>query len=136
MLRATPSGATPLRTSLSLLAAAALATVASFGARPGFAGVDPALPEYATAGSVTGTIASVGSDTLNEAMTLWSEGFKGFYPSVNPATDGKGSATAPPALIAGTSLFGPMSREMKAEEVQGFEAKFGYKPTAVRVALD
>jgi hypothetical protein len=30
----------------------------------------------------------------------------------------------------------PMSREMKSSEVNEFEKKFGYKPTAVKVAVD
>jgi phosphate transport system substrate-binding protein len=50
--------------------------------------------------------------------------------------EGKGSSTAPPALIEGTAQFGPMSREMKSGEVDAFEKKFGYKPARVRVAVD
>ena len=50
--------------------------------------------------------------------------------------EGKGSSTAPPALISGTAQIGPMSREMKAQEIDAFEKKFGYKPTAIPVALD
>ena len=43
--------------------------------------------------------------------------------------EGKGSSTAPPALIAGTAQLGPMSREMKGTEIDQFEKKYGYKPT-------
>ena len=50
--------------------------------------------------------------------------------------EGKGSSTAPPALIAATAQLGPMSRAMKGSEIDEFEKKFGYKPTAVRVAVD
>ena len=50
--------------------------------------------------------------------------------------EGKGSSTAPPALIAGTATFGPMSRAMKDEEIDEFEAKFGYKPTQLRTSID
>jgi len=78
----------------------------------------------------------VGSDTLNNLMTLWAEGFKKQYPNINIQIEGKGSTTAPPSLIAGTSQLGPMSREMKAEEIDAFEKKFGYKPTGIRVAVD
>lgn len=100
------------------------------------ASVDPKLPEYKAASGVSGTVNSIGSDTLNNLMTLWAEDFKKLYPNVNIQIQGAGSSTAPPALTEGTSNFGPMSREMKSEEIQAFEAKFGYKPTAVPVAID
>jgi phosphate transport system substrate-binding protein len=69
-------------------------------------------------------------------MTLWSEAFKKQHPKVKIQIEGKGSTTAPPALIAGTAQLGPMSRLMKPEEIDGFEKQYGYKPTAVRVAVD
>lgn len=100
------------------------------------AAVDSKLPEYKVTTGVSGTVNSVGSDTLNNLMTLWAEDFKKWYPNVNIQIQGAGSSTAPPALTEGTSNFGPMSRTMKAEEIQSFEAKHGYKPTAVPVAID
>ena len=100
------------------------------------AAVDPKLPEYKAATGVSGNVNSVGSDTLNNLMTLWAEDFKKWYTNVNIQIQGAGSSTAPPALTEGTSNFGPMSRAMKAEEIQAFEAKHGYKPTAVPVAID
>jgi len=69
-------------------------------------------------------------------MTLWAEGFKRVYPNVNIQIEGKGSSTAPPALIEGTAQLGPMSRPMKETEIDTFEAKYGYKPTPLRTALD
>lgn len=98
--------------------------------------IDPALPEYKAVSGVSGNLNSVGSDTLNNLMTLWAEGFKKSYPNVTVAVEGKGSSTAPPALIEGTAQLGPMSRPMKAEEIDAFEKKFGYKPTEVKVAID
>ncbi len=98
--------------------------------------VDPAFPEYTPAQGVFGTLKSVGSDTLNNLMTLWTQEFTDFYPSVKPEIEGKGSSTAPPALIEGQSQFGPMSREMKSSEMDKFEATFGYKPTAIRTSID
>jgi phosphate transport system substrate-binding protein len=100
------------------------------------AAVDKDLPVYAPVSGVSGTVNSVGSDTLNNLMTLWAEDFKKVYPNVNIQIQGAGSSTAPTALTEGTSNFGPMSRAMKAEEIQQFEAKYGYKPTAVPVAID
>jgi phosphate transport system substrate-binding protein len=73
---------------------------------------------------------------LNNLMALWSEGYRSSYPGVQIEIEGKGSTTAPPALIEGTAQFGPMSREMKSEEEGAFEKKHGYKPARVRVAVD
>ncbi|HJX58075.1 MAG TPA: phosphate ABC transporter substrate-binding protein PstS family protein [Thiobacillus sp.] len=98
--------------------------------------VDPALPTYQKASGVSGNFTSVGSDTLNNLMTLWAESYKRLYPNVNIQIQGAGSSTAPPALIQGASNFGPMSRTMKDEEIVAFEKKHGYKPTAVPVAID
>jgi phosphate transport system substrate-binding protein len=100
------------------------------------AAVDSKLPDYKIVTGVSGNVNSIGSDTLNNLMTLWAEDFKKSYPNVNIQIQGAGSSTAPPALTEGTANFGPMSRAMKAEEIQAFEAKHGYKPTAVPVAID
>ena len=100
------------------------------------AAVDPMLPSYSKASGVSGNISSVGSDTLANLMTLWAEDFKRLYPNVNIQIQAAGSSTAPPALTEGTSNFGPMSRTMKDKEVAAFEKKYGYKPTAVPVAID
>ncbi len=94
------------------------------------------LPVYRATSGVTGTVTSIGSDTMNNLMTLWGEAFSGFYPSVRVSVEGKGSSTAPPALIEGQANFGPMSREMKSSETDKFEAEFGYKPTRLRTAID
>jgi len=98
--------------------------------------VDPGVPVYSKSSGVAGNLSSVGSDTMNNLMTLWAEGFGGIYPNVKVQIEGKGSSTAPPALIAGTAQFGPMSRSMKASEIDEFEKKFGYKPLGIRVAID
>ncbi len=98
--------------------------------------VDSALPSYMPAAGVSGSIKSVGSDTMNNLMTLWAEKFIRMYPNVPVEIEGKGSSTAPPAMIAGASNFGPMSRQMKSTEADAFEARFGYKPTYVRTAID
>lgn len=99
-------------------------------------GVDPQLPAYSSVSGVSGNLKAVGSDTLNNLMTFWSEGFRAKYPGVKISIEGKGSSTAPPALIEGTAQFGPMSRAMKSKEIDDFEKKFGYKPAVIRVAVD
>ena len=115
--------------SLLLLAAAVAANAAPTH-------VDAKIKKYTSVAGVSGNLNSIGSDSLNNLMTYWAEGFKKKYPSVNIQIEGKGSATAPPALIAGTAQLGPMSREMNAKELEQFEKKYGYKPTKIGVALD
>ncbi len=98
--------------------------------------IDPKIPAYANVEGVSGNLNSIGSDTLNNLMTFWAEGFATAYPIVNVQIEGKGSTTAPPALIEGTAQLGPMSREMKKDEIDAFEKKYGYKPTQVKVCID
>jgi len=121
----------------TLAAIAGLA--ATLGGVPGRSAevVDPALPAYTRApGEVSGALKCVGSDTMNNLVALWAEGFKKYYPSVREGIEGKGSASAPPALTEGTSSFGPMSRDWKPSEIDAFKAKHGYPPTLVPVAID
>ncbi|MGH7398475.1 MAG: PstS family phosphate ABC transporter substrate-binding protein [Candidatus Rokuibacteriota bacterium] len=98
--------------------------------------LDPALQQYKAVSGVSGNISSIGSDTLNNLMTLWAENFNKFYPNARIQIEGKGSSTAPPALISGTAQLGPMSREMKGTEIDAFEKKYGYKPTPIRSSVD
>ncbi len=98
--------------------------------------VDAGIPEYQKASGVSGNLSSVGSDTLANLMTLWAEEYKKLYPNVNIQIQAAGSSTAPPALTEGTSNLGPMSRKMKDKERDAFEKKYGYKPTAIPVAID
>lgn len=98
--------------------------------------VDPNLPSYSKTGGVSGSLSSVGSDTLANLMTFWAEEFKKQYPNVAVQIQAAGSSTAPPALTEGTANFGPMSRPMKDQEIEAFEKKYGYKPTLVAVGID
>lgn len=98
--------------------------------------VDPDLPEYAPVEGVSGSLKSMGSDTMNNLMTLWAEGFRQIYPNARIEIEGKGSSTAPPALIAGSAAFGPMSREMRNQEIDAFERVFGYPPTLLYTGID
>jgi phosphate transport system substrate-binding protein len=93
---------------------------------------DAKLPAYQTVANISGTLKS----TLSNEMSLWAKGFQARYPEVTMEVEGKGSATAPPALLAGLSQFAPMSRPMTAEESDAFEKKYGYKASGFRVAID
>jgi phosphate transport system substrate-binding protein len=116
---------------LALVAAAGVATLQAQALK-----VDAALQPYQRTSGVSGSLSSVGSDTMNNLMTLWAESLRKFYPNVKVQVEGKGSSTAPPALIGGTSQLGPMSRAMKATEIDQFEEKYGYKPTQLRTSYD
>lgn len=117
---------TRLMAALMLLLATAQATAA----------VDSSIPAYVKTTGVSGNLSSVGSDTLANLMTLWAEAYKRQYPNVNIQIQAAGSSTAPPALTEGTATLGPMSRRMKDVELQAFEQRYGYKPTAIPVAVD
>lgn len=112
-----------------LTAAIALMAGAAFA-------LDLELASYKVAPGVTGHLKSVGSDTMVHEMELWAEGFKALYPNVSIEIEGRGSNTAPPALLEGSAQLGPMSRLMAPDEIATFQAKYGYKPTAVLVAVD
>lgn len=121
---------------LKRLMAALTFVAAGVSAASAVAAIDPALPTYEKTSGVSGNLSSVGSDSLANLMTLWAEEYKKLYPSVNIQIQAAGSSTAPPALTEGTANLGPMSRAMKDNELQAFEEKYGYKPTAIPVAID
>lgn len=98
--------------------------------------LDTPLQPYKKIPGVSGNLLSVGSDTLAGMTTLWVEDFKALYPNINAQVQASGSSTAPPALTEQTAQFGPMSRPMRLREVEAFERTHGYKPTALRVAID
>ena len=118
---------------LRIFAAAIAANIAAISAP---VALDQGLPAYQAVAGVSGQIKSVGSDTLNIEMTRWAKGFKDLYPGVSMEIEGKGSATAPPALLQGASQFAPMSRPMTADEIDAFEKKYGYKASGFRAAVD
>lgn len=94
------------------------------------------LPHYEKKAGISGSLLTVGSDTLAGMTTLWVEAFKSYYPNVNAQVQASGSSTAPPALTEGTAQFGPMSRPMKHKEIEAFKNAYGYEPTVLRVAID
>jgi phosphate transport system substrate-binding protein len=98
--------------------------------------LDLELSPYKPLSSLSGKLKSVGSDTMFHEMELWAEGFKALYPGVQIEIEGKGSNTAPPALLAGEAQLAPMSRQMTPDEMESFQSKIGYKPTGVLVAVD
>jgi phosphate transport system substrate-binding protein len=63
-----------MKRTAALMSVATLALATSVQAQA----VDPALPTYTAASGVSGNLVSIGSDTLNNLMTYWSEGFRTF----------------------------------------------------------
>jgi len=122
------------KTMCAALALVGFTAVGTFASSP--PKLDPALTPYKAVSGVSGSVSSIGSDTLNNLMTFWAESFSKFYPNAKIQIEGKGSSTAPPALISGTAQLGPMSREMKGSEIDAFEKKYGYKPTPIKTSVD
>jgi phosphate transport system substrate-binding protein len=120
----------------SLVLAFAAMSLAPLGSQAGKLTVDPSLPAYQTAIGISGTLSTVGSDTLANLMSLWAETFNNFYPNVTIQLQAAGSSSAPPALTVGAANLGAMSRNMKDDEIEKFENNYGYKPTAFPVAVD
>jgi phosphate transport system substrate-binding protein len=98
--------------------------------------LDPALPDYRPQPGLEAKLSSVGSDTLNNLMTLWAEKFRQLHPGVKVEVEGKGSSTAVPGLLEGRAQLGPMARPFKPMELEAFVKAKGYPPTAIRVACD
>ena len=122
---------------ISYLGALLVASVVAVGAvAQQVVQVDAGIAAYQRGQAVSGNLNSIGSDTMNNLMTYWGENFAKLYPTVRIQVEGKGSSTAPPALIAGTAQLGPMSREMKPEELDAVEKKYGFRPTQIRAAID
>jgi phosphate transport system substrate-binding protein len=98
--------------------------------------LDPDLPRYTKTRDMTGTLTAVGSDTMLVLQTLMAEEFRRIHPQVAVEIEGKGSSTAPPALLERTAQLGNMSRRIKGVEADAFEDRFGYTPIRFEVALD
>ncbi|EOZ5528332.1 PstS family phosphate ABC transporter substrate-binding protein [Vibrio metschnikovii] len=103
---------------------------------PFSSGAAQSLTDYHRVSGISGSVLSVGSDTLAGLTTLWAEAFNELYPNVNAQVQASGSSTAPPALTEETAQFGPMSRPMRLREIEAFERTHGYKPTELRIAID
>jgi phosphate transport system substrate-binding protein len=97
--------------------------------------VDPKLPAYKAVKGVSGRLAFVGSDTMNNLVSLWCKGFVELNPDVQLERKG-GATTGPPALTAGTVQFAPMSRPMKPIEINNFKKKHGHAPTGLTTSFE
>ena len=119
-----------------LTAATACLGIAAGTLTAGSIKLDNELPYYEVGSRVSGSLTSVGSNTMNTLMVQWFERYERYHPNVSIEIESKGSAAAPPALIEGSAQLGPMSRDMNEVEIDGFERCYGYEPTQLRVAID
>ncbi|KUJ88427.1 MAG: ABC transporter periplasmic protein [Halomonas sp. 54_146] len=86
--------------------------------------------------NISGTLGAVGSDTMAGLMLRWGETLTTRHPDVKLQFQASGSASAPPALMAGTTRLGPMSRPMTKAERDNFTERYGYPPLELTVARD
>src|SRR5262249_21018429 len=64
----------------------------------------------------------------------WVKMFRKAYPKLSVTMEARASGTGGPALTEGRAHLAPVGRELLPAEHDGFVAKFGYEPFAVRVA--
>ncbi|MFH1499590.1 MAG: phosphate ABC transporter substrate-binding protein [Verrucomicrobiota bacterium] len=99
---------------------------------------EPALnPAYKPQRILKGErLRSIGSDSMDELVAELEHVFVNYHEGLRIMHEGLGSSTAMPALLEGRSDFGPISRPLLDAEIERFQARFNYKPTVVRVAVD
>lgn len=76
----------------------------------------------------------VGADIMDEMTLGWVKMMRRAYPRLSVTMEARASGTGGPGLVAGVSDAAPVGRELLPAEEQEFVHKFGYKPTAIRVA--
>ena len=99
-------------------------------------GFDRELPRYRPVEGLRGILSAAGSDTMLVLQTMMAEEFREIYPQVTIEIEGKGSSTAPPALIESSVQIANMSRRIMGREADAFTDRFGYEPVRIDVALD
>jgi phosphate transport system substrate-binding protein len=113
------------------------------GAGPGAEGAvdvaissSDALPPYAPLAGLTGKFTSIGESATTNVVARLAAEFRRIYPDVTLEITASLTSIGPSALLEGRADIVPMSRELTAEEVQGFTKKYGYPPTEIKVAAD
>jgi len=76
----------------------------------------------------------VGADIMDEISMEWVKLYRKQYPKLSLTMDLRASGAGGPGLVSGKGDLAPVGREMFPAEEQAFVEKFGYKPTAIRVA--
>ena len=89
--------------------------------------VDSDLPTYTKTKGVSGSVKSIGSDTMNNLMALWSEDFRSLYPSVQVEIEGSHAF----ALAAELAGWGGDLEIVEPVEVRDHLARIGAELAAV-----
>lgn len=98
---------------------------------------DPDIPVWRPAPLVLEpeeSLAVVGADVMDEMTLGWIRMMRHAYPKLSVTLEARASGAGAPALIEGTADLAPVGRELLPGEQEAFIAKFGYEPTAIRVA--
>ncbi len=101
------------------------------------ASLDPALPPYRPAATVSGEIRSVGSDGMKTLMDRWMREFRRVQPGVRNGSrwEHLGTLNGFFALVSGETDIAPMGRELWASESAMYEAtQHIAAPLEIRVA--
>ena len=98
--------------------------------------VPDAVKPYEKVSGISGTLNSVGSDTLNNLMTYWAEAFAKIYPNVKIQVEGKGSATAPARPDARHGEAWAHVAEDEDRRGRRFRGQARFRPMHIDVAVD
>ena len=97
--------------------------------------VTPVMSQAAVSKSST-TMTVVGAETLESLMLLWEDAYRRAVPAFKLNFQATMSSSAIQDLIDGKTSIAPVTREMNAEELKAFKAKWNYAPTRIAVAMD
>lgn len=98
--------------------------------------VDGGFVPYAPITKVEGTLESIGADSLMDVWEEWREAFKRVQPKVQIKASHVPVSRAIKAFLEEGATLIHMPREMKVDEFQIFQKKYGYQPTKLVVCYD
>jgi phosphate transport system substrate-binding protein len=99
---------------------------------------DPRIPSYTPVNGISGDLATIESEWMDDLMKSWIDGFSKRYPTVHINSLKRvtvGAMGVEPALTAASIQIAPASRELLPFEVEHFKQKFGYEPLEIKVGL-
>ena len=76
----------------------------------------------------------VGADVMDEITLGWVKQFRAAYPRLSVTMEARASGAGAPGLTSGRAHAAPVGRELLPLEEKAFVEKFGYQPTAIKVA--
>lgn len=94
------------------------------------------LAQYESKAGLAGELTSVGSPLTTMLLNRWATEFAALYPQAKLNFEGGGSVEGFERLLSGKADLVPLGRLLSDEEIDRFEAKFGYEPAQIIVAQD